>query len=64
MKDASITDVNNTSSEVIKAGDELLSVEDITAPDIPEDILFPDELNRYLRERLQVVVTLNLLTIY
>lgn len=41
-------------TETLNAGDELLSIQDITAPEIPEDILFPDELNRYLRERIQV----------
>lgn len=46
----------NTDSkdEILKVGDELFSATDITVPDLPEDILFPDELNRYLRERVQV----------
>lgn len=42
--------------EILKAGNELSSAEDITAPDVPEDILFPDELNRYLRDRVQVLI--------
>lgn len=51
MKDAS-TDVND-STGLLKTVDELSTAQDITAPDIPEDILFPDELNRYLRDRVQ-----------
>lgn len=51
MKDAST--VIKVTSEILKAGDELSSAQDIIAPDVPEDILFPDELNRYFKDRVQ-----------
>lgn len=31
-----------------------LNLLDMDVPDIPENIIFPDELNSYLRDRLQV----------
>lgn len=33
---------------------EQLQLSKAKVPDIPDDIVFPDELNRYLRDRVQV----------
>lgn len=32
-----------------------LELSNLVAGDVPTDILFPDELNRYLREQIQVI---------
>lgn len=31
-----------------------LSIYTIELPDIPKDLIFPDEINRYFRERIKV----------
>lgn len=35
-----------------------LRLSEMTIPEIPKDILFPDELNQYLRGQVQVIITI------
>lgn len=44
---------NHKSKNTLKVCEDL-ELEKVSVPNLPKDILFPDELNKYLRDQVQV----------